>query len=375
VLQVGNVDGYRKVVYARLAGDRFLLGIPDSFAAALPQSALAFHDHTVLTLSPTQIQRLTIDRGGIEFELVAPSAAGKSTRWQMVRPVTARVDDYSVTQVILLLASLRAEQYITDQIGDGRAFGLHAPLLTVTWRTPAEAAVSKAKPKDKDKGKTPSHDGDHETVTGTLRVGAKLANSAEWYANIEGSPAVFTLSARALGVLDAEFHTHRVLAFAPGAVRRLLFRWPGRTLVFKPQEAPPGKDVRWVPEDAAAASGFDASRLPALVKTLSDLNTPRFLQYTGPIPALTGLDEPRLSIEVHLAEGGTGFLRVGRSTDQQTYATTAKEGEASGPVFWLTGPAWPELLRYVPGGATLPDELFAPAAPRPAGEEAKAARP
>jgi hypothetical protein len=215
------------------------------------------------------------------------------------------------------------------------------------------------------------------TGTGTLRIGSKLPTVDQWYANIEGSPAVFTLSARALGAFDAEFHTHRVLAFAPAAVRRLLLRWPGRTLAFKPQEAPAGKEMRWVPEDNAAASGFDASRLPALVQSLSNLNTPRFVQYTGAIPALTGLDEPRLVIEAHLADGATAYLQIGRTTDQQTYATYVKPGEASGPVFLLTGPAWPELVRYVPGGATLPDDVFAPAAPepKPAGEEAKAARP
>jgi hypothetical protein len=371
VLQVGNVDAYRKAVYARLEGDRFLLGIPDTFMAALPRSALAFHDHTVLTLSPTQIQRLTIHRGGTAFELVAPAAAGKSTRWQMVRPVAARADDGAVTQVILLLSSLRAEEYIADELGDGRAFGLHAPVVTVTWTTPAEATGNQAKPTDK--GKSRSGDGDHETVSGTLRIGAKLPQSEEYYANIEGNPAVFTLPARALGVFDAEFHTHRVMGFAPGAARRLVFRWPGRTLVFKPQEAPAGKERRWVPEDSATAGGFDASRLPALVKSLSDLNTPRFLQYTGPLPAVTGLDDPRLLIEVHLADGGTGYLRIGRTTDQQTYATYVKPGEASGPVFLLTGPAWPELARYVPGGETLPDDVFAPEAPKATTEDGKAA--
>jgi hypothetical protein len=370
-LQVGDVDGYRKVVYARLEGDRYLLGIPDTFAAALPRSALAFHDRTVLTLSPTQIHRLTIHRGGTDYELVAPAAAGKSTRWQMVRPVAARADDDAVTQVILLLSSLRAEEYITDQMGDGRAYGLHAPTLTVTWTTPAEATVRKAKEKDRSK----PGEGQNETVTGTLRIGAKLPNSEQWYANIEGNPAVFTLSARALGVFDAEFHTHRVLAFAPGAARRLVLRWPGRTLVFKPQEAPPGKEMRWVPEDSAAASGFDGSRLVALVQALSNLNAPRFLQYEGPIPAWTGLDDAGLSIEVHLADGAARFLRISRTSDQQTYATTAKDGEASGPVFFLTGPAWPELVRYVPGGATLPDDVFAPEAPQPKAEEAKSARP
>jgi hypothetical protein len=212
-------------------------------------------------------------------------------------------------------------------------------------------------------------------VTGTLRIGAKVPKREEWYANIEGSPAVFTLSGKDLGVFDAEFHTHRVLGFNAGAVRRVVFRWPGRTLAFKPQQAPAGKEIRWVPEDSAAVSGFDASRIPALIHTLSNLNTPRFLQYEGPIPALTGLDRPLLVIEAHLAEGGIAYLRIGRTIDQQTYATYVKDDATSGPVFLLTGPAWPDLARYVPGGETLPDDVFAPETSRPAGEAANAPRP
>jgi hypothetical protein len=359
VLEVGNTDGYRKVTYARLEGDKFLLVLPETFADALPHSALAFRDRTVLALSPTEVQRLTIRRAGTEFELVAPAAAGKTTRWQMVRPVAARADEESVTRVIMLLSNLRAEDFVSDQAGDGKAFGLHAPLLTVTWTLPAEGGGKK----------------DKAAATGTLRVGAKLPRSNQWYANIEGSRAVFTLAAQSLGAFDAEFHSHRVLAFAPDSVWRLVFRWPGRTLAFKPQEAPAGKAVRWVPEDPALASGFDGSRIPALIQALSNLNTPRFVQYSGPIPAVTGLDDPLLVIEVHLPGEGKGFLRIGRTADQQTYATTVKDGESSGPVFILTGPAWSDLVRYVPGGATLPDDYFAPEAPGPPTAGAKPAVP
>jgi hypothetical protein len=359
VLQVGAVDAYRKVIYVRLEGDRFLLAIPESFADALPRSPLAFHDRTVLSLSPAQIHRLSIHRDGMDYDLVAPTEAGKSTRWQMVRPVDARADEEAVTKVILLLSSLRAEEYVTDQAGDGKAFGLHSPRLTVAWTMPAENTPAGRKEK------TQRKEGENRPTTGTLRIGARLPQSDLWYASVDGNPAVFTLSAQTIGVLGAEFHTHRVLAFPAGSVRLLVLRWPGRTLTFTPQEALAGKPPRWVPQDDAATAGFDASRLPTLVETLANLNTPRFLQYSGPIPALTGLDDPRLVIEAHLTDGGTSFLRIGRTADQQTYATTLKDGERSGPVFILTGPAWPDLVRYVPGGATLPDDVFAPEAPRP----------
>ena len=143
----------------------------------------------------------------------------------MVRPIAARADEEAVTKAAMLLASLHCEGYVTDQIGDGKAFGLHAPVMAVTWTTPVESAGDKAKGKP----------GESETRTGTLRICAKLPKSDRSYANIEGSPVVFTLSDRAIDVFDAEFHNRRVLSFAPELARRLVLRWPGRTLAFKTQ--------------------------------------------------------------------------------------------------------------------------------------------
>ena len=365
VLRIGRADAVRKLVYVRLEGDKSLMAVPNTLVDALPRSPLAFRDRSVLNLSLTQILRLAIHRAGTTYELAAPAEAGKSVSWRMVRPVAARADEESVTKALMLLSSLHCEGYVTDQIGDGKAFGLHAPVLAVTWTTPVAAAGDKAKGKTKEP----------ESRTGTLRIGAKLPKSALSYANIEGSPVVFTLSDRAIDVFEAEFHNRRVLSFAPGAARRLVLRWPGRTLAFKTQEKPDAKGFRWVPEDESAAAGFDVSRIGPLVAALANLVTPRFVQYTGPIPATTGLDAPQLVIEVELGgdKPATWVLRIGRTSDDESFATnTAK---ASGPVFLVTGPSWSDLVKHVPGGATLPDDVFAPETGNPSPGGAKASRP
>jgi hypothetical protein len=372
VLQVGSHDAVRKMLYARLAGDRSLLTIPDTLIEVLPNNPLAFRDRTVLTLGAAQIARLTIRRGGTAFELVAPNESGTSTHWRMTAPVAAPADEEAVTKVVMLLANLHAESYVTDQIGDGKAFGLHAPTFTATWtlsdspRAGADQAKAKAKEKEPPKA---------AAETGTLRVGAKLPRKDLWFANIEGSPIVFTLSKAVLEPFEGEFHTHRVLAFRAGAARRLALRWPGRTLSFRPQENPSGKGVRWVPEEGVDASGFDVSRVGPLVGVLSKLDTPKFLQYRGPLSPETGLDAPLLEIEVQLGDDrGTRRLRLGRSTDEETLATDA-EGD-SGPVFLLTGPAWHDLIEHPPGkkGDELPEDVFAPEPGKPS-EQSKIQSP
>ena len=346
VLEIGNHDPLRKIVYGRLGGDRSLLALGESLVEALPQSLLAFRDRTVLTLSPTRIVRLKISREGTSFELEAPVKSGTSTHWRMIAPVNAPADEESITKLVTLLANLTADAYLTDQIGDGKAFGLNAPTLIATWTTPAggpEAAQNAPK-----------------TETGTIRIGKKVPKSDLWYANIEGSPIVFTLDTRAVDLFEAEFHSHRVLAFPTEAVRRVLFRWSDRSLALKPRASPTAKGVMWVPEGVAETRGFDLSRVGPLVAQLANLHTPKFLQYRGPIPASTGLDPPRLTIEVQTADDKPALvLRLGHSNNEQTYATTAAPGKP-GAVFLVIGPAWHDLIQAAPRSDDLPENDSAP---------------
>jgi hypothetical protein len=362
VLNVGNLDPLRKMVYARLEGDPSLLAIPEALAGALPQNPLAFRQHTVLSLSPTQITRLKIYREGKSYELAAPTEPGKSTHWRMVAPVDAAADEESITKVVMMLSSLNAEAYVTDQLGDGAAFGFNAPTLIVTWTSPAEATKN-----------TKESTG---SITGTLRIGKKVPKTDFWYANIEGSPVVFTLRSAAIEPFEGEFHTHRVLAFPVAAAHRLLLHWPDLSASFKLQEAPAGKGFRWVPESGQDVKKFDLSRLSTLIDTMSKLTAPKFIQYQGTIPEESGLIEPRLKIEVELADGkGKRVLRLGHSTAEATLATNTS-GE-SGPVFYLTGPAWHDLIQAAPRSETLPEDVFIPEAGRasPAPDAETSAKP
>jgi hypothetical protein len=355
--------------------------LPETLLEALPSSPLAFRLRTVLSLSPAQIARLKVYREGKIYELAAPTAPGSSTHWRMVAPVAAPADEESITKLVMLLSKLDAEAYVTDQIGDGQAYGLNAPTMAVTWTLSPEAAA--ADPKQKEAAKaTPKADakakaeGTPREETGTLRIGKKVPRSELSYANIEGSPIVFTLRAATIAPLAAEFHTHRIMAFSADQATRLVLRWPDRSLEFRTQEQPGGKGIAWVPESAASGVPFDVSRLGNLVATLSNLHTPRFLQYRGEIPATTGLTPPRLEIEVHLAGGKAPRvlrLRLGRSNTDQAYATTATG--ASGTVFLVTGAAWDDLIRRSARGPDLPEDVFAPEPSGPAKEGTPAPAP
>ena len=53
----------------------------------------------------------------------------------MRRPIDAPADTRSITQILAILANLRAEDIIADTQKDATKFGLDKPLLEVEWET------------------------------------------------------------------------------------------------------------------------------------------------------------------------------------------------------------------------------------------------
>jgi hypothetical protein len=264
----------------------------------------------------------------------------------MKAPVEAKADDEAATKAALALANLRAEDIVTDERGDGKAFRLDSPALTVSWTT------------SKGLIEGPSAD-PSKTSSGTLRIASKGPKPEQFYADIEGSPIVFTLAAASVEPFRGEFHNRRVLAFPADRATRLVFRWPDRTIPFVRQVRPNGPPL-WRPERGVQVPEFDLNKIPALVGSLANLVTPRFLQYDGPLPPSAGFDHPQLAIDVVLeGELGTHTLRLGSFlTKEEVEATTATG--PSGPVFTLLGPAWTELFQSPRPSYEIPDNVFAP---------------
>ena len=59
------------------------------------------------------MRKLIITRGGRIDELV-PEEGGKPNRWRMRRPIDAPADTRAITQILAILANLRAEGFVAD---------------------------------------------------------------------------------------------------------------------------------------------------------------------------------------------------------------------------------------------------------------------
>jgi hypothetical protein len=355
-LSLGRHDGLKKTVFGRIQGDESLLALPDALLKELPMTGFAFRDRTILTLSPAQFARLTVEQHGSSATVEAPSETSAPGQWKMVAPVSAPADNAAVTSMLVTLSNLRAESWESDTLGDGKVFGLDAPWLRVKWSLKPGPNT----PKDSAEGGN----------KGSLRIGKAKTGAGSYYANIEGESRVFSLSAAVVKPFEGELHASTVLSFKPDDAVGLTVQWPTRTLALNRSLRPGGMGTQWQAVPGYDPSGFDASRAAALIAALAELKTPRFLQYDGKLPESAGLDQPRMAVKVRLAESrakasdAAGLtvktFRIGNSLGEDTFTATTAEGDL-GPVFVLSANAsWKDLIRCPARPDDLPENVFTP---------------
>ncbi len=354
-LLIGRHDVLKKTIYGRLEGDSVVLALPDVLLDVLPHNRLAYRDRGVLAINPAAVSKLKLIREGRTMVLEPDRSSSAPNQWRMVAPVRAAADFRAITQVLAQLANLRAEDFAADAVGDGKVFGLDQPPIVVSWDSEiARGATGKAEPPDQKSAAATS-------TGGRLRIGKPVAGKpGTFYAAVDARPFVFTLGA-AVQTLLAEFHETRVLSFPADSIRRLVLRVPGRTFAFIRNPLPSGGPADWKPEPGTGtdAGGIDLSRFNGLVKQLAELRTPRFLQYSGPFPPVTGLARPKLTVELSSEPGKPPqVLRIGDTYDGLVSAAVGTAD--TGPVFLLPAAAWDALIPTTGAGGDIPANPFAP---------------
>ena len=358
-LSFGKRDFLRKSIYGQIAGDSLMQAFPDKAADLIPKSLFAFRDRIVISLPPASVTRLTIAREGYAPVIVQPPATtgSKSNDWRIVEPIRAKGDTTAITALLTMLANLHTENWVSDKLGDGSAWGLNTPSLVVKW----EANPTTAGP-EKSAGKS-------VLSSGSLRIGKKLPKAESYYANIDGDPRVFVLTSAQVAAFQVELRDKLILTFSPEKVGKVTLHWPKRTLAIRRMPTPKGGPPEWQPEPGYDGTGVDLARFVTFVASLNDLKTTRYIQDLGPFTTQVGLTPPRLAISIQLTgEPSPRWLKLGNATNEGGVLATNVEG-SDGPVFVIPqNPAWATFL-LEPGRANdLPDNVFTPEPEKPPGK-------
>ena len=86
-----------------------------------------FRDRKLTDLSTAQVRRLVLKTPAGEMELEK-----KDTHWDILKPLRARADDQKVNDLISQVTSARIGQFVADDRGDLRSYGLAEPRGSIT---------------------------------------------------------------------------------------------------------------------------------------------------------------------------------------------------------------------------------------------------
>ena len=304
---------------------------------------MSYRDRTILAVIPGRVSRLTVAREEGSYTLDSAGEPGTPPRWRMSAPSMVPPMTIGGERPGDARAPSCAERLVAEDIGDGKVFGLDAPGLSLTWATHPEEGEGR---------------GGTNREPRTLRISLKGPTADTFYANVSGSPLVFTVGGPQLQPLLAEFREHRVLSFPAAKVCPWSFtgpvgRWPSTA---KPDS---GRTLHLGRLPGSEGIRFDLSRLDALVTALADLNVPRFTQYAGPFPESAGLNCQRLAIEVE-ATGEIEKRRAqGRRCQGRRCALHPVPPGARGRS--SSSPTRDGATCSAPGtGVELPENVFAP---------------
>ncbi|HUV38899.1 MAG TPA: DUF4340 domain-containing protein [Planctomycetota bacterium] len=291
VYTVGRVDPVEKDLYVRRddAGPVYTVG-PD-FRDMVTAPWLLFRTRVVAHVDPSAMTALTVrspDRT-VTVERI------DSKNWRMTAPVNAPADAINLQNLLEYLRDLQAADLIAEKVDDLAAWGLEKPEREVRMRF--EGAADRV-----------------------LLVGKRVGDEG-WAAKLADADLVFTLPDTFIELMERELRSRAVWKFDRRDVTALQWQKDDERIVLRSAGRrregplwivvrPPGREINFMQFNAVLAA-------------LENLSVRKFESYTRTDLARCGLDKPRLTVTLVVADAPRTFS-VGAPKDRDSvYAMTS----------------------------------------------------
>jgi hypothetical protein len=301
-------------MYVRFQNSKETFVAGESVKKDIDKKPEEFRDRKLTELSNAQVRRVVLKTPAGELELDK-----KDTHWDIRKPLRARADDQKVNDLISQVTSARIEQFIADDRGDLRPYGLAEPRGSITLFDREQKNDQKVEI------------GESIKVTGredkgqTLQIGATPDKEKEQvYVRFTPRDAVYTLPKKIQDILNTKpsdlrdnhlvrIDTNildRITIDAPGKAKTVLARKDGNWTIANKNNAPS--------DSGAVRRMLDAVQNERVTKFVEDVasNLPKY-----------SLDKPQLQLTFSsFASENTAETKAG----EQPFATIAfgkEEGE------------------------------------------------
>src|SRR3982750_2169917 len=114
-------------MYVRFDNSKETFLTKQSVKKDIDKKAEEFRDKKLTDLTTAQVRRIAVKTPAGEMELEK-----KSDHWDIVKPLRARADDEKVGDLIAQVTTARIQQFVADDHGDLRPYGLAEPRGSIT---------------------------------------------------------------------------------------------------------------------------------------------------------------------------------------------------------------------------------------------------
>src|SRR3954452_11034425 len=266
-----------------------------------------FRDRKLTDLSNAQVRRVVLKTPAGEIELEK-----KDTHWEILKPLRARADDQNVNDLISQVTSAHIGQFVADDRGDLRPYGLAEPRGSITLFDQEQKKNQKV-----EIGESIKVAG-REDKGQTLQIGAIPEKEKDQvYVRFAPRGSVYTLPKKIEEILNtkpAELRDDHLVRIDTNILDRITIEAPGKTKTVLTR-----KDGNWAIANRNNAPA-DAGAVRRMIDALQNERVTKFVEDVASNLPKYGLDKPQLQLTFSsFASENTAETKAG----EQPFATIA----------------------------------------------------
>jgi len=304
-------------MYVRLENSKETFLAKQSLKKDIDKKAEEFRDKKLTDLTTAQVRRIALKTPAGEMELEKTG-----DHWNIVKPLRARADDEKVGDLIAQITTARIQQFVADDHGDLRPYGLAEPRGSITLFSQEVKKDQKVETADsikvfgqEDKGQM-------------LQIGSGTEKEKDQvYVRFAPRGAVYTLPRKIEEVLStkpADLRDYHLVRIDTNVLDRITIDFPGKGKTVLAR-----KDGNWTiagRNNALADSGV----VRRLIETLQNERVTKFVEDVASNLTKYGLDKPHLQLTFSsFASENTAETKAG----EQPFATLALGKEDGDSVY------------------------------------------
>ncbi len=303
-------------IYVRLENSKSVFLAGQSMKKEIEKKPDDFRDRQLTDLSATEVSKVVIKTGAGEMELQK-----QGEHWEIVKPLRARGDDQKIGDLIAQITTARIQQFVADDHGDLRPYGLAEPRGSITIFEPESEPAAQAKPSHGEPGLM-------------LQIGAVPEKEKDQvYVRFSPRSFVYTLPRKIESILDTKPNDLRDRHFVridQNILDRITIEEAGRNKTVLAR-----KDDHWTIANHKNAQA-NSAEVHRLIDTLSNALVTKFVDNVASDLPKYGLDKPQLQVvlssfasentaETKAGERPFATVSFGKTEGDEVYARVSEE--------------------------------------------------